>query len=299
MAPPTNRQVVRRRRAALAVLLGLSLVLLTAFFGESNSGPLHTLQRGAQAVLEPIESGVGRAVKPLRDLAGWADDVFTAKGENEDLKAEVARLRTDLAKAQTAQRDDEQLRGLARIREQAGFPDDVEPVTARVIARSPTLWYSSVQIDKGRGDGIRENQAVITGDGLVGKVTSVTGSTARVTLITDASSAVSAQVMPDGSNGVVKTAVGDPNDLLLDFLDKDRDIEEGASVVTSGFRSSKLESIFPRGIPIGKVRRVDPDERELYQRIHIEPYADLRRMDFVQVLTAGSRDARRAEVPAP
>ena len=299
MAPPTNRQVVRRRRAALAVLLGLSLVLLTMFFGESSGGPLHSLQRGAQAVLEPIESGVGRAVKPFRDLAGWADDVFTAKGENEDLKAEVARLRKDLARAQTAQRDNEQLRGLTRIRRQAGFPDDVEPVTARVIARSPTLWYSSVQIDKGSDDGIREDQAVITGDGLAGKVTSVTGSTARVTLITDASSAVSAQVVPDGSNGVVKTAVGDPEDLLLDFLDKDRDIDEGASVVTSGFRSSKLESIFPRGIPIGKVTRVDPDERELYQRIHIKPYADLRRMDYVQVLTPRSRDGQRAEVPRP
>lgn len=284
-----DRKVVRRRRAALALLVALSLALLTVWFGESAGGALHAIQRGAQEALAPIESGVGRALKPLRDLVGWTGDALDAKSENDELKTEVARLRRELAGAQTAQREAEQLRRLVGLPAQEGFPQDVEPVTARVIARSPTVWYSSVQIDKGEGDGVRVDQPVITGDAesgaLVGKVTSVTGGTARVTLVTDASSAVSALVMPDGANGLVRPEVGDPNDLLLDFIERGRGVPKGATVVTSGFTTPEIESLFPRGIPIGKVTRVDPDELDLYQRVHVKPFADLRQMDLVQVLT--------------
>jgi rod shape-determining protein MreC len=293
-----DRKVVRRRRAVLAVLIGLSLVLLTAYFGESTGGGLHAVQRGAQEALAPIETGVSKAAKPFRDLAGWTGDVLDAKGDNEELKDEVSRLRRELARAQTQQRDVQQLGSLRSIHEQETFPRGVEPVTARVIARSPTVWYSTVQVNKGSSDGLEVDQPVITGDGLAGKVTSVASGTARVTLITDASSAVSGQVMPDGTTGIVKPEVGRPDDLLLEFIQKGRKVARGATVVTSGFRSSRLESLFPRGVPIGRVTRVDSDEVELYQRVHIRPYADLRRMDYVQVLTHKPATAR-AQVGAP
>ena len=186
-----------------------------------------------------------------------------------------------------------------RLQRQEGFPQGTRPVTARVIARSPTVWYSTVKIDKGSGDGVREDHPVIAAGGLVGKVTRVTGGTAEVTLITDGSSAVSAQVMPDGANGIVKPEVGEPDDLLLDFVQKGRRVTKGATVVTSGFTSSRVESRFPRGVPIGRVSRVDLDEVELYQRVHIRPFADLRRVDYVQVLTSRGRPADTAAQLAP
>jgi rod shape-determining protein MreC len=293
-----DRKVVRRRRAALAVFLGLSLALLTAYFGESGGGALHALQRGAQEALAPIEAGATRAFKPLRDFFGWAGDTLDAKDENEKLQGEVERLRDQLARSQTAQRDARQLRGLVGLAREEGYPQATEPVTARVIARSPTVWYSTIKVDKGRGDGVHTDQPVVAAGGLAGKVTRVTGGTAEVTLITDASSAVSAQVMPEGATGIVKPEVGDPDDLLLDFVQKGKRVTEGTTVVTSGFTSRRVESLFPRGIPIGRVTEVDLDEVELYQRVHIKPFADVRRVDYVQVLTRKPR-AERAEVLAP
>jgi rod shape-determining protein MreC len=293
-----DKKVVRRRRAVLGIFIGLSLLLLTVYFGESAGGGLHAVQRGAQEALSPIETGVSKAAKPLRDLAGWTGDVLDAKDQNEELKDEVSRLRRELARSQTEQRDQAQLGSLEAIHRRELFPQGVDPVTARVIARSPTVWYASVQINKGSSDGIEVDQPVITGDGLAGKVTSVAAGTARVTLITDASSAVSAQVMPDGASGIVKPELGKPDDLLLEFIQKGRKVTTGTTIVTSGFRSSKLESLFPRGIPIGKATRVDSDEVDLYQRVHIEPFADLRRMDYVQVLTRNPPTARaQAAVP--
>ncbi len=293
-----DKKVIRRRRVALAVFVGLSIALLTAYFGESGGGLLHTFQRGAQEALAPIETGASRALKPMRDFFGWVGDTVDAKSENEKLRGEVEQLRSKLAEAQTAKRDASQLRGLIGLRRQAGYPQGTQPVAARVIARSPTVWYSTIRIDKGSGDGVRLDQPVIASGGLAGKVTRVTGGSAEVTLITDASSAVSAQVMPNGAAGVVRPEVGDPTDLLLDYIQKGRRVTENTTVVTSGFTSSRVESLFPRGIPIGRVTKVDLDEVDLYQRVHIEPFADLRQIDVVQVLTRRP-DTRSAEVAVP
>jgi rod shape-determining protein MreC len=279
-----DQKVVRRRRIALAVFVALSVALLTAWFGESGSGVLHTFQRGAQVAFAPIETGASRALKPVRDLFGWVGDSFDAKSENKKLKQEVEELRSQVAQAETAKRDARELRGLVGLGREDGFPQGTKPVTARVIARSPTVWYSTVKIDKGSSDGVKVDQPVVASGGLAGKVTNVTGGTSEVTLITDASSAVSSQIVPDGASGIVQPEVGNPKKLLLDFVEKGKRVSEGTTVVTSGFRSSRVESLFPRGIPVGKVTRADLEEIELYQRVTIEPFADLRRLDFVQVL---------------
>jgi rod shape-determining protein MreC len=280
-----DSKVIRRRRAALAIFVALSIGMLTVYFGESGGGVFHSLQRGAQAAFAPLESGASRALKPVRDLFGWFGDTIDAKGENKELRAEVERLRREVGIAATARHDARELRALVDLSETEGYPQGTEPVGARVILRSPTVWYSTIKIDKGSGDGVRRNQPVVAAGGLIGKVSDVTGGTAQVTLITDASSAVSAQVMPNGATGIVHPVVGDPDDLLLDYISKGRRVTEGTTVVTSGFESDGVASLFPRGIAIGRVTKVDPEEAEQFQRVHVKPLADIRGIDYVQVLT--------------
>jgi rod shape-determining protein MreC len=277
-----SRSPVQRRRAVLAVLLGISLVLLTIYFSESVNGGLHAIQRGAGEALSPLEEGASRAFKPFSDLAGWVGDVADAKKENKQLKAEVKQLHGQLADLATAKREAEQLRAITQV--SANLPQDAKTVTARVIAHSPTVWYSTLQIDKGRNAGVRTNDAVITAGGLAGTVLSTTGGTAWVALITDSSSGVSAEVMPSGVKGVVKPEIGG-RDLILDYIPKNSHLKRGDIVVTSGFKSGDLGSLFPRNIPIGKVGSVNLDQLETYQRVRVHPYADLRDMDFVQVIT--------------
>ena len=280
-----DRKVVRRRRAALAVFVALSIAILTAYFGESSGGLFHTFQRGAQEAFAPIETGASRALKPPRDFFGWAGDTIDAKDQNKQLKSEVQRLRTQLAEAETGLRDSNELDALAEMRRENYFPQSTAPVTARVIARSSTVWYSSLKIDKGSSDGLRIDQPVIAAGGLIGKTTSVTSGTAEVRLITDGQSGVSAQVFPEGVTGVIRPEVGNPDDLLLEHVESGRRVTENTLVITSGFTSSRTESLFPRGIPIGRVTKVDLDELETYQQVHVKPIADLHSIDVVQVLT--------------
>jgi len=267
----------------LAILVGLSIVLLTGYFGEGNGGFFHSVQSGAQTVLSPIEDGASRAFKPVRDLVGWFGDVFDAKSENKQLKKDLAAARSQSAQVALLQHDNDQLRKELNLTDDLGYTSRSR-LTARVIAKAPNVWYSRVTINSGKSDGVRVDQPVVNGDGLVGKVTAVTGGTATVTLITDGSSNVPAEI-EDGANGIVTPSVGDPNDMQLQYIGKNHPVKEGAKVVTSGSAPGPLQSIYPRGIPIGEVSRVEPGELDLYRKVHIRPWADLRRLDFLTVLT--------------
>jgi cell shape-determining protein MreC len=87
----------------------------------------------------------------------------------------------------------------------------------------------------------------------------------------------------------LKPSVGDPGDLILDFLDSEKLVGKGQSVVTSGWRAQGLESAYPPNLPIGEVTEASLVEQEAQQQVHVRPYADLRDLDLVQVLTGGSR----------
>jgi rod shape-determining protein MreC len=282
------RKQVRRRRAVLLLLVAASLTLLSLYYREGNGGPLHGGEKVVSTIFSPISSGADRALKPARDLVNWFGETFDARGENNQLNDEVAKLRDQLAREQTSQQEAKELSALNELTSGGIVPEGTDPVTARVVGRSPTVWYSTVTIDKGSSSGVHVDDPVVAAQGLAGKVTQTTPNNSQVTLITDADSAVTARVTPGGATGVVEPDVGNPNDLQLDYLERGAPIAEGQMVLTAGFSTGDLGSIFPPGIPIGKITRASPEEQQAYQRVHLEPFADLRDMDLVKVLTTHS-----------
>lgn len=281
------RKQVRRRRAVLVALIVLSLVLLSSHFSEADSGPLHTIQRGVATVFAPVGEVAERALKPGRDLINWFDETFAARGENEDLQAEVEKLRAEVVAAEGAENDNEQFRKLLNLSDENPGLGQYDLVTARVTQRSPSVWFSDVTIDHGSSSGIERNDAVVNGDGLVGRVTDITAGTAQVQLITDHDNAVSAQVLPSGPTGIVEPEVGNPEDLLLDFIDNEETIQENQTVATAGWSNGTVSSAYPPGLPIGRVSQAEAGEQQQFQRVHVEPFADLRQLEYLQVLTGG------------
>jgi rod shape-determining protein MreC len=268
----------------LALLVISSFVLLTITYGQESGG----LQRGVSTIFSPLQDGADRALKPARDMVGWFDKTFDARGENTRLKDELVQTRELAVGAQAALQENEQFRKLFKLdRESAIAASDYEPVTGRVIARTPTVWHSAVTIDLGSGDGVHVDDPVMSGDGLVGRVASVQGGSSQVTLITDNASAISAKVVPSGVQGVIRPDLGDPEDLILDYIDATENIGVGQAVVTSGWRAQGLASLFPPNLPVGEVTRASIVEQEASQQVRLRPYADLANLDLVQVLTGG------------
>jgi rod shape-determining protein MreC len=250
-------------------------------------------------VLAPIQEGANRALKPFRDLFGWFGDTLDAKSQNKKLRAENDQLRNELITAIDDKRQLEQYKGLQEQNEQGGLKS-YNPVEARVIARSPSSWYQTFQINKGSSDGVQVDQPVVNSAGLVGKVKSVSGGNASVMLLTDPEFGVSAQALESGEPGSVGPAVGAPGDLRFELVPNAKLVHKGEHIITAGTstssRVSDLRSLYPRGILIGTVKRVETGEGELDRVIHVQPAADLHNLDIVEVLTQPNRDVR-AQVP--
>jgi rod shape-determining protein MreC len=290
-------KIIRRRRALLALLVAISLLLLTAYFGESPSSPLHSVQRGIVEVLSPVQKGASKILSPVRDIAGWFSDTFHARSERDQLRKENRRLTAEVTGYQQALLQNAHLAKLVGLDNSLSV-GRYQPVAAQVIGRDPSLWYRTVQIDKGSADGVHVNDPVLGDSGLVGSVSQVGSDYAVVTLITDHSSSVTAQIQnAKGDSGQLVPAVGNPNQLVLQYLPRNAQIAVGQQVVTAGFRSGPLESLFPPGIPIGQVSNADLNNLLNNGQVRVTVGADLRHLDVVQVLTSPHAGSARASVP--
>jgi len=289
-------KVVRRRRAVLALLVAVSLILLTAYFGESPNSPLHSVQRGIVQVLSPVQSGASKVLSPVRDVANWVSDTLRAKSQRDQLRKQVDTYRALAAQYQAEAQQYSQLTKEVGLDGAIGA-SAYHPVGANVIGRDPTLWYQTIFVDKGSSDGVERGDPAIGDGALVGAVTTVDPSESIVTLITDHSLSVSATVDSQGDTGLLVPAVGNPNALLLQDLPNHAVISKGDLVVTSGFKSGTLQSLYPPGIPIGSVSNNDPNELANNGQVTVAPAADLRHLTAVQILTRPHAGTERAQVP--
>jgi rod shape-determining protein MreC len=278
-------KTVRRRRAVLALLVVLSLLLLTAYFREAPNGRLHGIQRDFLTVVSPIQDGANKALKPVRDLFSWFGNTLHAKSQLAQALKQTEKLRRELVAAQEDKRSYRELLALSHL-DQLGV-GSYRPVTATVFEKDPNVWYSTVLIDKGESSGVRRNDPVVNAEGLVGKVAQAAPDGALVELLTNSSMGVSARIGTSEATGIVQPKVGDPNDLLLSYLPSSTQPNPGEWVVTSGTVTPSYPSLYPPGLLIGQVTSVS--EESAYKSVNVHPVANLHDLDIVQVLTAGTR----------
>lgn len=274
----------RRRRLVVVGLAAASLILLSIYFRETSGGSLHRAQDTAASALYPFQVAADRVAQPFEDGAGWVGDVLGAESENEELRAEIDRLRQQVVQNQTAARQNAELRTLLRYRDGPAFPRDYRGVAASIIGRTPGQFEQQVVIAAGSNAGVRLNDPVVTADGLVGKVTRVAKRSSRVTLLTDETSAVSALDLKTNAAGIVRHGVSSGAALVLDRVTKENVVRPGDVIITAGWRSGKLASIYPRGIPIGVVTFVGQLDTDIYKQVEVDPLVDFSALDSVLVL---------------
>jgi rod shape-determining protein MreC len=270
------------------VLVLLSLVLITVYFREPAGGSLHGVQSTGATVLRPFEVGANRVAAPFRDTYGWFSGLIHAKSENAHLRAQLDRLRAEAIQNANAAQQVDELRAQLHYVGLPRFPEDYRPIPTDVISAPPSEFEQEVGIAAGSSSGIRVNDPVVTPDGLVGKVSSVAGHTAQVTLLTDADNAVSALDVKTRAAGLVSHGEG-PSTLTLDRVQKSQVLHEGDTIVTQGFKVGPLKSIYPYGIPIGTVSGATNSEVDLYWNAQVAPFAHLDSLRSVLVLVPKKR----------
>ena len=217
----------------------------------------------------------------VRQAAAQTGDALLPRSEliraNEALRRQNQELRLQATQAVETARENARLRQLFGWQEKTPWKLKL----AHVIGRDPANWWRAVQIDRGSRDNLRENLPVLTPDGLIGRVSAVGLTSARVVLLGDANCKVPAVVLGDAAEAGIITSAGlfDGSFVNLTYLASRAHLKPGQSVVTSG-----LGEIYPKGIPIGTVADVRLIESGLYAEAQVKLAANLNALEEVWVL---------------
>lgn len=252
-------------------LIVISLALITVDLRASGAGIGGTLREGVQSVFTPVQEVVAGVTRPVADFMEDLSDVFSLRGENRRLRQDVADLERRLQEAESLQERVDELEAILGLEP----PDELDSITAQVLAVGVSEFDFTRVIDKGRTDGITVDMPVVDEGGLVGRVVSVTDEVARVRLVTDPTVRVAVRVERTGETGVL-TGRGS-GAMQLEMFNTDTAVVAGDVLVTADGR-------FPAGIVVATVLEPARSEVGFNLRTTAEPTAEVTRIDYVRVL---------------
>ncbi len=269
-----TRLLLRYRRALiLSSTLLLSFVLMTLQVRSQSA--LADLTK--QILLTSISPFLRiAAVSKTATVALWNEyiDLRRVRRDNQFLKEEVRQLRAQVGGLRETALENYRLSHLLEMKNRVG----TEAVAAKVIGKDATNWFRTILIDKGANEGIQRHMAVVTPEGLVGRVVDVTALAARVQLITDPESAVGVLIQRSRVAGVAAGSHG--GIVQIKYLPLMADVIVGDRVITSG-----MGGIFPKGIPLGRILRSSrPTNGALFQETEVQPLVEFSRLEEVMVL---------------
>ncbi len=243
-------------RLAFFVSLAVLLMVLDARFRYAE-----TLRNAMAVVAYPLQRAAMSPVDLFNGIAGFFASQSSLQRENDTLRSKVLQASRDTLTLEALQSENAQMRRLLEAREK--MPGKTHFAEILYSGRDP--FSRKVVIDKGSLQTISAGQPVMDETGVIGQVTRVFPMMAEVTLITDKEQATPVQVVRNGLRGV---AYGDGATLDLRFMAANADIQNGDMLVTSG-----IDGIYPAGLPVARVARVERDAAYAFARIQCEPAA--------------------------
>lgn len=262
-----------RPRFTLLLLVLTSITLLTLDF--RGDGALSGVRSGAREVLSPLQGIAGAVTRPLGDIVQGVIHRGDLEAENAQLRSQLEEARGVAAEAEDAQRERRALLDIQDLE----FAGDIPNVPARVISNTPSNFELAVVIDRGTDHGIAEDMPVVSGAGLVGRVTEVSSNRSVVRLLTDLTFSVGVRLTSSGDVGIA-TGRGRNDPMRVDLVDAATAVKRRELVVTSGLQ----QSAYPAGIPVGRVDSARSVAGEDEKRVTVKPLVDLKRLAFVKVL---------------
>jgi rod shape-determining protein MreC len=271
-----------RKKKLFIILIGIIVLVVLIGFSLGNRSKLSIGEQFVNDIIGMVQNVISAPVKFVTNMVGNVDDIRNTYEENELLREKLAQYKGLIYEVQEIKEENEELRKLV---DKADTIRSYNPIQATVTARSPERWIEQVTINKGELDGVKENMAVITADGMIGKIQSVSKQTSTVQLLTgfDEFNRISATISREKGNdifGLIEEYDKDTNSLMLRIIeDSDQDLKKGELVVSSG-----MGGVFPAGLPIGKVKEVIPDQYGLTRTALVEPAANLYEINNVVIV---------------
>jgi rod shape-determining protein MreC len=264
---------VRRNQVLLSAFLSVLLslyIIAPAAKGHLRADPIGPL---LIAVMRPFQSGIQMTISGIRQVFLNYAALRGLTVENTKLKARIQELEAERNRHLEDASINRRLRELMDFRLE--LPSGA--VTASVISNSASTWFNSLILDKGKKDGVEQGMGVVSPLGVVGQVVSVTSRSAKVLLITDSHSGVDAVVQRSRARGIVAGSL--ESGPIMKYVKRSDDLKEGDRLVTSG-----LDGVFPKGLLVGAVSKVNKKSFGLFQYVEVTLAVDPARIEEVLVV---------------
>jgi rod shape-determining protein MreC len=255
----------------------ISLFMGCALIGYSSSlkatGDTSLATRTVLNIYEPPLLAFSFLLREVRSCWDTYISLLRVNEENRKLRQTLSLLTEKVVSTEELAQENQRLRDLLLLKERSPTP----LISAEIIGRDAIGWFKTVLINKGLNDAVQKNQAVTTHQGVVGRCIEVADSTSKVLLITDINSSVDALVQRTRSRGILQ---GRGSALCeLTFISSADDVEVGDLVVTTG-----LCGVFPKGLSIGTVTKVEKATLGLFHYVEVQPSINLNKLEEVSIL---------------
>jgi rod shape-determining protein MreC len=255
-----------------SVLLLVSVHLLSTGVkqGDLSSHPHRILMD----IVYPVDAAMARVARTGERIFHSYFDLVRVNQENQRLKAELSRLDLLQARLVEMEADNRRLSDLLEVRRALGM----KAVAANVIGGDATGMSRTILIDRGERSGLKPSLAVLSEQGVVGKVIATSRNSARVLLLEDHNCAIDVLDQRSRIHAIIAGAVDDG--VVLKYVQRSEDVKAGDRLVTSG-----LDGIFPRGLLVGAISQVRPQTSGLFLDVRVTPAVNFRQLEQVLVLT--------------
>jgi rod shape-determining protein MreC len=251
------------------VVVGLAVVFMAP-------GPGRVFENVGSTALAPLQMGVSEAVAEAATFIDTIRRVRDIASENADYRDQVDQLQSELVQMRELEVENRDLRNLLSMKDRTG-PGVFVPVS--VIARDDTPYVQAITIDRGGNDGIRQDAVVITHKGLVGRVERVNPTSAKVRLINDLNSSVSVRLQTESRTTGVLRGQSQGNLMVIAYIPQTDNVTQGDIVLTSG-----LGEMYPEGLVVGKVLRIERKDADPFQAAVVEPAVEMDKLERLYVL---------------
>lgn len=282
-----------RKKRLFLILIGFIIIVALIGFSLRDRANLTTAEQFVNDTVGWVQGVIHAPVNFVSGILTNIDDFKDTYNENQILKEKLSEYKGLIYEVQELREENEELRNTMDAENSIR---DFDPIHATVMSRSPESWVEQVTINKGEQDGVRSNMAVITAEGMVGKIQNTSQFTSTVQLITgfDQFNRISATISrEDGKDifGMIEGFDKESDSLLFRIIEEsEKDLEKGELVVSSG-----MGGVFPAGLMIGTVKEVIPDQYGLTRTALVEPAANMYQINNVIVVDRKLTEEKEAE----
>jgi rod shape-determining protein MreC len=257
-------------------LITVSLVTITIDYKEGASGPLAQIGRGALTIIGPMQEAVSKVFRPVSRFFSSLADLPSLRDQNEELRRELAAAKTQVEGGASYRILVNELEKLIQIK--STLLSNQKTTGANVIGSGVTNFEWTITIDKGSSDGVKKDDAIVAGNGLVGHVIQVTPGWSQIQLIVDPDSSVAARLIVSRQAGILQGRGA--SSMFLATIPAGTPVTQNEGVETAGYQNG----LYPPGVPIGTVSSVQHTPGELTENVFVHPYVDFSTLDYVLVV---------------